>query len=393
MSSSQSPQVAVDASQLPSLQPQQPLNDDETANNDANIDEEDNNDDNNDDNAADDPPFIDLRQHSTAPQISEMDDDYVNDLVRRINPLNAPSTNKFISFKRGKGRLALPVSIYQSIVNNANLSEREKQVAIMQAIVDYRFLSKPEQQAMKTINQGLTASVKTGIRTKIKRLFAVSAAEAVAASSGRRRRRSVAPEQQEEEEEEMMGGAPGMTGRASNEQDRSSLINDLQSSSSDSSRRKVCTFAASVRGQADNVSNDGVDLALQTVAKASDRMFFPNLKNNDPQRLIFSVEVNEVNDIPAAGGTTAAKDIRREKTLINIVASSEQAFQYGMIRVMEALGADADRREQYVVTKLTRNAQTNKVIDSVEEFNRERRANRQGPAVNNVAQADITAGE
>lgn len=392
MSSSQSPQEAVDASQLPSLQPQQPLNDDETANNDANIDEEDNNDDNNDDNAADDPPFIDLRQHSTAPQISEMDDDYVSDLVRRINPLNAPSTNSFISFKRGKGKLALPVSVCQSIVNNANLSEREKQVAIMQAIVDYRFLSKPEQQAQKAINQGLTASVKAGIRTKIKQLFPASAAEAAAASSGRRRR-SVAPEQQEEEEEEMMGGAPGMRGRASNEQDRGSLINDLQSSSSDSSRRKVCTFAASVRGQADNVSNDGVDLALQTVAKASDRMFYPHLKNDDPKRLLFTVEVNEVNDIPAAGGTTAAKDIRREKTLINIVASSEQAFQYGMIKVMEALGADAERREQYVVTKLTRNAQTNKVIDSVEEFNRERRANRQGPAVNNVAQADITAGE
>lgn len=375
---------ASSAEEPPSIHQPQPLNAvDNGVNNDV-VSGDNNNDDNN--TAVVPSPKINLRQHKTAPQVSDLDSGLVTNVINSIDPTKAPSIDKHISKKSNKGSLAPPISIYESIViDNDEMGEEEKRKAILQKLVDWRYMERTEQEAAKTTNKHLTDSIKRRINEKVTALF-IASRDAAAARS-QRTRGAAQNEEEEEQDEEMQG-------RASDEYGRGALTEDLRRASSTSSgRRKVDSSAVSLIGQADVVSNEGVERAHIRVAKAMDQIHFPKRTGNEPRRELVLLEFSEVNDTPASGGATAANNIRREKTAITITASSPEAFQYVMTNFAVALGPDEERREQYDVTTLYRDTETNKVIDTVTEFINERRANRQGPSVNNVAPEDIHAGD
>lgn len=374
---------ASSAEEPPTIHQPQPLNAADNGDNND-VDGGDNN--NDDNNAAVVPsPKINLRGHKTAPQVSDLDDGLVTNVVNSIDPTDATSIDKHISKKSNKGKLSAPISVFETIVNDDELSEEEKQKAILQKLVDWRYMERTEQEAAKTTNKHLADSVKRGIKGKVMALF-VASRDAAAARS-RRTRRAAQNEEEEEQDEDMQG-------RASDEYDRGALTEELRrASGTSSSRRKVDSSAVSLIGQADVVSNEGVERAHTWTAKAMDQMHFPKRTGNEPRRELVLLEFSEVNDTPASGGATAANNIRREKTAITITASSPEAFQYVMTNFAVALGPDEERREQFDVTTLYRDTETNKVIDTVTKFINERRANRQGPSVNNVAPEDIHAGE
>ncbi len=113
----------------------------------------------------------------------------------------------------------------------------------------------------------------------------------------------------------------GMIGIGSREEDRSALADDRAAQPRSKSRRSADSFARTAGGQGDAVSTAGVELSMRHTASAIDRMHCPGIKDRQPRRTFFSVEVNQVPSISILGGRPN-NNTHREKTAINVVVGS-----------------------------------------------------------------------
>jgi hypothetical protein len=183
-------------------------------------------------------------------------------------------------------------------------------------------------------------------------------------------------------DEEQQAAGKKHVGLASNDADRMEKAAELQQTSRHDKKRRVGVHATSLNQQGDATANRAMQTAVEAVGKALDTIYCPGRVKGQPRRACMLVDVSEVEENAAHGGTLKSGQIRRVKTAVTIVGPEdvlEMAWILDHMTISLKYKNDTPGH-MYDRVMIPRNSETGLVTTSVETWKAGNKASREQPA-------------